>query len=331
MNIRLQSILLFMLVASWTVAAQELNRKFYEEAESFRKSMPAGLQQRQCDAIRKAIDGNTELLDSVRKSRNGVPQLPDGILAKMVAPNLCLFCPEKPASSQRPLLLYLHGGCWAFGSINSCAAYCASVALSGDCCVAAIDYRLAPENPYPAALEDAREAFLWLKENASRLGCDSLRISVGGDSAGGNLAVAMALIPEITPQIKSLILHYPVTKVYADNSESWKKYGEGYGLDADLMEISNRAYASDVTFPYVSVAHASAGQLSGLPPTMIISAGRDILCCQGEEFARQLRDAGVRVSRYEFSSAVHLFITVPGQPSAFAEAVRLSAGFLNRH
>ena len=128
----------------------------------------------------------------------------------------------------------------------------------------------------------------------------------------------------------SLVLFYPVTKVWADGSFSWKNYAEGYGLDAQLMEAFNAAYigTGDARQPLVSPGVADDELLKQLPPTLIVNAERDILLSQGKELAARLSGLGVAVSHTVLPHTVHLFITVPGQSAAFGESVRLAADFL---
>ena len=128
----------------------------------------------------------------------------------------------------------------------------------------------------------------------------------------------------------SLVLFYLVTIAWADVSSSWKNYAEGYGLDAQLMEAFNAAYigTGDARQPLVSPGVADDELLKQLPPTLIVNAERDILLCQGKELAARLSGLGVAVSHTVLPHTVHLFITVPGQPAAFGESVRLAADFL---
>lgn len=304
-------------------AATEAMRR--EEA-AFLRSLPAGLQQRQCAAVRAAMRGDDTELRAIRASRSVPPELPADVAATYVRPSLCLFAPRRAAARPRPVLLYLHGGGWAFGSIHSCARFCAAVALAGDCCVAALDYRLSPEHPYPAALDDTREAYDWLRANGAAWGCDTTRISIGGDSAGGNLALAAALT---LPGVCSVVPIYPVLKAFPDGSASWQRYGTGYGDDADLLTAFCEAYAgAETANPLVSPALADDEALRRLPPVLLVSAGHDVLADQAAEFAARLRSLGVSISYRLFPAATHLFVTVPGQPTAFAEAVSLTATFL---
>lgn len=164
-------------------------------------------------------------------------------------------------------------------------------------------------------------------EQAEFLGIDTKHIFLGGDSSGGNLAIACALHPSCVGSINSLLLFYPVTKACDDHSTSWKSYRKGYGLDAEIMEEFNRAYIGeyDAVNPQISVGLCENEALQYLPNTLLIAAGRDILCDQGKEFARRVGD---KVTRIEFPEAVHLFITVPGRDKAFEYAVQLSVNYL---
>lgn len=320
--------LLLGLFVSATCVGDDLESQMRMEEKVFLQSRPAGVQHRQAEAVRAAMRGDSRELTAIREERNSPPALPEGVERRDLTTTLTLFAPSRPASRPRPVLLYLHGGGWAFGSINSCARFCAALALAGDVCVVAQNYRLAPENPYPAALDDCRAAFRYLREHAAEWGGDSSRISIGGDSAGGNLAFAAALAE---PGVHSIVPIYPVTRLFTVETESWRTYGKGYGNDAELMEAFQEAYAgANGRDPLVSVECATDEALRGLPPTLVIAAGHDVLLDQGAAFVRRLLENSVTVDYHVFAGATHLFITVPGQPTAFAEAVRLTADFLNR-
>lgn len=297
------------------------------ECSTFLSGMPANRQHEQAVAIRQAMAGHPAALRNIRQGRNTPPQLPADVQAAYVRPDLCLFSPRTCSLRPRPLLLYLHGGGWTFGSINSCAKFCAELAIRGNCCVAALDYRLAPEHPYPAALDDCRRALAYIHRQAEEWNCDTTRISIGGDSAGGNLAIAAAMEDR---RLYGLLPIYPVTKLYAVPSPSWEKYGKGFGNDTELLLTFYDAYTSShVQDPSVSVGDAPDSLLLNLPRTLVISAGRDILLDQGTAFVQRLHQIGLsHASQVVFPTATHLFITVPGQPTAFEEAVKLAAAFI---
>lgn len=297
------------------------------EADAFLANLPQGLQHRQTIAVRKAIEGNNEELEAVRNSRNAQPAISENVSVRMLTSTLRLYEPTGNKGKKPPLLIYLHGGGWTFGSLNSCARYCNAMVERGGIKVLAVDYRLAPEHPFPEGLDDCTNAVKYAFAHADELGIDTLRISIGGDSSGGNLALATSLSDACKGIIHSLVLFYPVTKAFADGSDSWKEFGCGYGLDAELMEAFNDAYCINATptDERISMGLCNDEKLSSLPPTLLVAAGRDILRDQGEELVKQLPE---RLKRVEFKEAVHLFITVPGQDTAFNKSVDLSHEYL---
>lgn len=299
-------------------------QSYAEEADAFLAGMPKGLQDAQRDAIMKAIGGDCGDLDAVRGSRNKEYVLPEGVSRRRIGERMCLFRKDGDGADGMPLLVYLHGGGWTIGSINSCSRYCASMARRG-VSVLAVDYRLAPEHRFPEGLQDCIEAVKVATDSAAAWGCGG--VSVGGDSSGGNLAIATAMsMPSGT--LESLVLFYPVTRAYADGSESWLRYGRGYGLDSDLMDAFNEAYTDDRRNGLVSPMDVEKGALSRLPRTLIVAAERDILQCQGRELAERMSDEGVDVTYRLMEGTVHLFITVAGQERAFEDAVKLSSDFI---
>ena len=312
-----------------TYPSKDLQLQMQKEETAFLANMKPGLQHTQMLAVRDAIKGDYSALEQIRQSRNQTPVLPETVETKYITPDICLFSPVNAATRKRPVVLYLHGGGWCFGSINSCARFCAALAEAGDCCVAALNYRLSPQYPYPEPLNDCVQAFSYLKQHAEEWGCDSTQISVGGDSAGGNLALAIAMS---TSEVHKVIPIYPVTKLFTETTPSWEKYAKGYGNDAELLEAFNEAYARNETHnPLVSVGLASDAALTKLPPVLILSAGHDILFDQTAELAVRLEKLNHPLQYHVFPTATHLFITVPGQPTAFSEAVKIIAHFLNEN
>ncbi len=300
------------------------------QANVFIRSHASRIQQDQARAIAMSLIGENGRLNSIRESRNAAPQLPVGVVVKTPAPNMRLYQRFDADTTRLPLLVYLHGGGWTFGSINSCARFCATMAATGRVRVLAVDYRLAPEHPYPAGLNDCVAAIEYALSNFEALSITPGGVFVGGDSAGGNLALAAAMRPELSGQIDGLILFYPVTKAFSDGSASWREFGSGYALDSELMSQFNMAYTyrsgATPADPLISVGLAPDSMLSTLPPTLLVAAGRDILRDQGRELAERLPD---KITRVELSQAAHLFITVPGQDEAFLTAVILASDFIN--
>lgn len=303
-----------------------LQRRMLEEEQAFLRGMRPGLQHEQMLAVRAAMAGDDEALRRIRAGRNQAPVLPEGVVTSFPLTDLCLFAPAQAPCRKRPLLLYLHGGGWCFGSINSCARFCAAVALAADCCVAALNYRLAPAHPFPAPLHDCKRAFSFLRQQAGEWGCDPDRVSVGGDSAGGNLALATALSVE---GVRQVIPIYPVTQLCANKTASWRLYAKGYGDDAELLGAFCEAYAPETPLdPLASPGLADDDALRCLPPMLLISAGHDVLFDQTRDLADRLHRLSHPVAYHVYPTATHLFITVPGQPTAFAEAVKAVARFM---
>lgn len=301
----------------------------HAQADNFLQNMPPDLQHRQTLAIVKAIDGDNNDLMAVRNARNAQPKYSDNVETRMITDNMRLYEPKDSHDRRLPVMLYLHGGGWTFGSINSCGRFCNAVAASGAVRVVALDYRLAPEHPYPAGLNDCISAVKYIMAHADKLLIDTAHVTLGGDSSGGNLALATALSEECRGKIESLLLFYPVTKAFDDNSQSWLLYSKGYGLDAEIMDAFNRAYTSnaDARSADISVGLCSDAELHALPRTLIVAAERDILCDQGKALAERM---GNRAKRIEYKGTVHLFITVPGQDIAFEKAVKDAVSFIVR-
>jgi putative alpha/beta hydrolase R526 len=311
------------------------------EADDFIDEINDGRQDRQSDAIYHAIQGQPAELIELRNSRNTATNLSDKVerkdfygegASRSVA--MRLYRPFTHKSCKLPLLIYFHGGGWTIGSLNSCAKFCDVLAASEEAIVLAVDYSLAPEKSYPHGLLDCVSAVEYAFSHADEWGSSPDMVSVGGDSSGANLALATAMYlkddSSIKNRIKSLVLFYPVVKAYPDGLPSWKKFSRGYGLDARLMEAFNKAYVAggDAKDPLISPGDASDDKLKGLPPMLLIGAERDILVDQGKEFYDRVKKAGKDMERIEFPGAVHLFITVPGQATAFSKAVELTAKFL---
>ncbi len=334
----MKSLLCLTTILFASLAAAGQTDSFTVEADSFISGLAPDNQISQAAAIRLAINGESKALDSIRAMRNREPKLPGGVTATDVAPGLRLYSADSisTADGALPLLVYLHGGGWTIGSINSCAEFCAALAARGDIKVLAADYPLAPEHPFPEGLDFCTTAVTTARSNAREWGIDPCRISVGGDSSGGNLALAasLSLLKAGEAPPSSIVLFYPVVKAWNDGSRSWKQFSVGFALDGEYMEAFNEAYLSggaDARDPLVSPAAADDRLLSQLPPVMMIAAERDILCDSGREFARRLQQCGVPVTREQLPGTVHLFITVPGQPTARTHAITRTRLFILQH
>jgi acetyl esterase len=208
-----------------------------------------------------------------------------------------------------PALVYFHGGGWVICNIGTHDAVCRSLANGSGCVVISVEYRLAPEHPFPAAAEDAYAATRWVVENAAALGVDPARVAVGGDSAGGNLTAAVTLMARDQggPPLAFQLLVYPVTDASYDTA-SYTENAEGYMLTRVSMEWFWNHYLrdeADRTNPLASPLRAES--LSGLPPALVITAEFDPLRDEGEAYADRLRQAGVPVVCSRYDGMIHGF------------------------
>lgn len=224
---------------------------------------------------------------------------------------------------QLPALVYLHGGGFTIGSPEACDSLCAQIAVGARCLVFSVDYRLAPEHPFPAALDDAVDAFRWIATEARSLGADPGRLLLGGDSAGGNLtAVACRLLADSGgPSPSGQVLIYPATD-FRCATPSFGTFGEGFFLTADHVRWFRDQYLPDAaahTDPRVSPL--LAGDLTGLPPAIVVLAGLDPLHDEGLAYAIALRSAGVGVDLVDHAGLIHGFVNLDGILPAAATAV----------
>ena len=210
-----------------------------------------------------------------------------------------------------PVLVFYHGGGWMLGTLDTHDWMCRSIANKAGCAVVSVDYRLAPEHPFPAAYDDAVAAARWVVANAPMLRIDPARVSVGGDSAGGNLAaaVALALRDENKTPLWSQILIYPAV----DLALTGDYYGR-FTKDVILTDAAMRGFIEKyVPDPAQRrdwrVSPLLASSLKGLPPTLILLAGQDPLCAEGEAYAARLAQEGVATTVKRFSGQMHGFLS----------------------
>lgn len=221
-----------------------------------------------------------------------------------------VYTPEGAVGGSAPLLLWLHGGGWVIGDLDTADATARALANRSGAVVVSVDYRLAPECPAPAALDDALAALTWAVENAELLGVDASRVAVGGDSAGGNLAAALCqkVRDEFGPDIDFQLLVYPVVDCTLGHP-SIEENAEGYFLTKDTMVWFVGHYLGrdgDPKDPAVSPLHAES--LAGLPPAMVITAEFDPLRDEGEAYALALQAAGVPVEAVRYAGQIHGFV-----------------------
>jgi acetyl esterase len=207
------------------------------------------------------------------------------------------------------LVAYAHGGGWVLGSLDGFDPVCRALANASGAVVASIGYRLAPEHPFPAALDDVRAAVRWLVENARELGGDPERIAVAGDSAGGNLATVTArhLRDEGGSPLRFQALVYPVCDSALD-TPSYRACAEGFGLSAVNMKRYWDLYLDGADGRVPDASPLQADDLSGLPPAFVLTVRDDVLRDEGEAYAHALEAGGVPVTLRRYDGAVHGFI-----------------------
>ncbi|MBN9097570.1 MULTISPECIES: alpha/beta hydrolase [unclassified Pseudonocardia] len=228
-----------------------------------------------------------------------------------------------------PLVAHFHGGGWVGGSIAAADRPCRTLALASGCVVVSVEYRLAPENPFPAPLRDCVAATRWLASHAAEIGADGGRIALMGDSAGGNLAAATALVlrDEGGPDIAHQVLLYPVLD-QGGSYPSRESNGTGYLLTAGSMAWFGSHYAADAADPYASPLRAD--HLRDLPPATIAVAGFDPLRDEGVAYAERLRADGVPVALLEWPGTVHGFFWMAGELQAGRDLAANVAEVLRR-
>ena len=209
-----------------------------------------------------------------------------------------------------PALVYFHGGGWVIGDLDTHDVQCRQVTAEAGITVVAVDYRLAPEHKFPAAVDDAWAATRWVVSHASELGVDGRRIAVAGDSAGGNLAAVVALLARDAADgaIALQVLVYPVTDLSSE-SKSYNDFAEGYMLTRDSMRWFKNHYlksAGDAEDWRASPIRAKS--LAGLPPALVVTAGFDPLRDEGAAYAARLTEAGVRVDYVCYGGMIHGFV-----------------------
>ncbi len=212
-----------------------------------------------------------------------------------------------------PALIYFHGSGWVILNLDVVDVPLRALANRSGCVMIAVNYQKAPEHPFPTAFDDCHATVQWVAEHAEELDVDPSRIGVGGDSAGGNLAAAIALQARQTgPPLRCQILVYPVTD-HSFDTRSYEENAEGYILQRETMKwfwghyVRTSADGADWR-----ASPLRASDLSGLPPALVITAEYDPLRDEGEAYADRLRDAGVDVTLHRYDGMVHGFMYMAG-------------------
>lgn len=209
-----------------------------------------------------------------------------------------------------PILVYLHGGGWVIGDLDSYDPICRELCGRAKCIVVSVDYRLAPEHRFPAAVDDASLALQWVVDHCSEIGGDPHRVAIAGDSAGGNLAAVTAIAARAVPgTLCGQVLIYPVASYVGTPSQSMIDNAEGYLLaQRDMVWFTDHYLGPghDGRDPRFNLSRVD--DLSHLPPALVITAEYDPLRDEGEAYARALEQAGVAVAQIRYDGAIHGFL-----------------------
>lgn len=238
------------------------------------------------------------------------------------------------AAAPLPLVVYLHGGGFCIGSIGTHDPLCQQIASRMPAVVVSVDYRLAPEHRFPAAVDDSMAALSWCSEHASELGADATRLAVAGDSAGGNLAAVVSIKARDAggPPVAFQLLLYPTTDA-TGSFPSIEENGKGYLLTADSMRWFQGHYLEEgFDHRHPDVSPLFVEDLSGLPPAMVVTAEYDPLRDEGEAYGKRLSEAGVATQVKRYDGMIHAFFqldsVIPAATGAITDAIEALRGAL---
>ncbi len=242
-----------------------------------------------------------------------------------------IYTPDN--GSNFPLIIYSHGGSWVSGNIDDYENICRKLSKNSNAIVVSVNYRLAPENPFPAGIHDVYNVLQWIYENAKSINGDASRICIAGDSAGGNISAAVSQMARDKggPHITSQILIYPSTNIYKLNTKSWSNFGMDYNLTRENFEKFISLYipkSEDRKNEYASPLLSE--NFKGLPNTLIITAEFDPLRDEGEAYGSKLKDANVDVTFIRFKGVTHGFLSMDKITKKSDEALNEISTYLQK-
>ena len=245
-----------------------------------------------------------------------------------------IFCRVYRPHTDRalPTMVYFHGGGWVWASVDTHDRLVREYCAAGEVAAVSVDYALSPEAKFPQALEECVAVLRWVAVHGADWGLDTTRLLVGGDSAGGNLALATALLARDTggPTLHGILATYPVCDAALDTS-SYREFGSGdYGLSKDRMAFYWSVYVPHAADRLHPLAAPLRADLRGLPPVLVHLAEFDVLRSEGEMLVRRLREAGVAVETETFPGVVHGFLRATGSVAKARLAVAKAGAWLRR-
>lgn len=248
------------------------------------------------------------------------------------------YAPEA-GQGPRPLMVFFHGGGWVGGNIGTHDALCRDLCLRSGYVIVSVDYRLAPEHPFPAAPKDCLTAMAWARDNAASLNADANRLVVAGDSAGGNLAAIVAIQARARHPglVKGQVLIYPVTEHYSVGFPSYVEFGgKEQKLSLETMSmlwdtyLRGNAVLKAGEFTHELLNPLGAKDLRDLPPAFVVLAGSDLLKDEGLAYAKRMQESGVKVEHKTYPGQPHGFYGVEGPTPVYGEAAGDVAAWLKQ-
>lgn len=309
------------------------------EADDYIDSIEDGLQDREADAILHALKFHPSELKQFRElsSKAYFP-----VSDKVNEQELSIILPNEEAkgylysskiknNKRKRLLIFFHSGGLTMGGYQLTQGFCSNLASTGDIDVVSFDYPLLPEHSLSQIIDYIDNIISYFISNSKKFGVEKKNISIGGSGAGANLVLSSLLSihetgKELSSIIKSVVLFYPVCNFNLDRTESVRKYGRGYGFDYRLAEAFKAALTEEVATDNGAI-YESLSKIK-MPPTLIITAERDILFDQQTELIKNLKENGFSVRDIIFEGSVHGFIEDGAQKKAFNKAIELTESFL---
>jgi acetyl esterase len=236
----------------------------------------------------------------------------------------------RPVERPAPILIWFHGGGWVLGSVHTVHGVCAALARRSGCVVVSVDYRLAPEHPFPAALDDAWAVVDWLGGNAEAVGGLPGQLALGGDSAGGNISAVIARrARDASVELKLQLLVYPVCDADLETS-SYTACASGYWLTREAMQWFWEQYLPSGDWLQPDASPLRAPDLDSVAPAHIVTAEYDVLRDEGEAYGRRLQDAGVPTVISRYDGMIHGFFRLPAVVPRANEALSEAASALRQ-